>query len=722
MTVVVPINVTTAQEYQDALEKAYLMPAAADVTASKAETDRLKQIKPAATVQTLDAALTLAATGNVSVLDSIEWRERIANSGTGWNVGQLIDAGSSGARPAANAGYIFHVGAAGLYIKALFPFNFITLEQFGAVGDYDPDTGIGTNNTPAIAAIKSANLGLQVKVKSNAKYKITDSIDLYSGMNWEGDFTCEFYPDFSVAGKKMIETPDSLHKDVSIKGITLVRIGNNAEHGAVIDALEDAYFHVRVISDGTSLGGAFGVSPFYPINRPSKNVNALIEVVKGGNFGLQYGNVSGGSMEVISLDTQREVLGLEPYTLGKADFTSITANQITYTAHGMISGDPILYSAQGNTVISGLTNGDFYFAIVIDANTIKLAKTTEQAWDGTAITLGSVTGTQRIYRAGLLENIIVKGVRNKTRDLPSAGSLTGVTIVTATSGGYHRNISISGLNKDLNNPTSGTQNVNVMGARNIRISGCNLLGGTSSLQVTRGYLQDVRDSTGDIDPTPALEILPDVEISNNQILGASVKGIAIEYGRAVVKNNIVKSGRTGAIGIYMSAAAESRGSRAENNIADIPNGQAFDLKNGTGNIDLNTDAVINKLSSRAAQTSKYFAVNLLTTTNDVCGLNDLSLGSSNYSGMMHITAKAVNAGNTETSSYFLNVVKKASAPAGELALINSLGLITGGGTTHPSFTFTIASNRLIATPIGSTTQNRTWYFWITTIGDLVTIS
>ena len=184
---------------------------------------------------------------------------------------------------------------------------------------------------------------------------------------------------------------------------------------------------------------------------------------------------------------------------------------------------------------------------------------------------------------------------------------------------------------------------------------------------------------------------------------------------------MVKSNITGAIGIRQSATSEAEGSFAESNTVECVNGTAFDLIEGRNNRDVLNPSVFNKEISRSGNVYNEFSVNLTSTSGVVCSLADINTDTSNYSGTLHITAKPTDSGSTETSSYFLNVVKKASGPDGELAVISELGLITGGGTSHPSFTWTIdASNNLIATVIASTEPNRTWFFWISSQGDLRT--
>jgi hypothetical protein len=67
-----------------------------------------------------------------------------------------------------------------------------------------------------------------------------------------------------------------------------------------------------------------------------------------------------------------------------------TSEAITYTAHGLTTGDAIKYYENGGTAIAGLTDDTTYYAIRVDANSFKVASSSANATAGTAINL---TGT-----------------------------------------------------------------------------------------------------------------------------------------------------------------------------------------------------------------------------------------------------------------------------------------------------------------------------------------
>lgn len=92
--------------------------------------------------------------------------------------------------------------------------------------------------------------------------------------------------------------------------------------------------------------------------------------------------------------------GTIDYTAGAknigVDDTDINTgtDRITYSSHGLSTGDLISFSQIGAGALPGGLNADYYYAIRIDANTLKLAATREDAGNGIGIDITS-TGTGR---------------------------------------------------------------------------------------------------------------------------------------------------------------------------------------------------------------------------------------------------------------------------------------------------------------------------------------
>jgi len=77
----------------------------------------------------------------------------------------------------------------------------------------------------------------------------------------------------------------------------------------------------------------------------------------------------------------------------------------TISAHGYVTGDPIIYDNNGNADIGGLINGTTYYVIKIDANTIELARTYKQAVDRTVHQIGTGSGTHIIKNHAKVKSI-----------------------------------------------------------------------------------------------------------------------------------------------------------------------------------------------------------------------------------------------------------------------------------------------------------------------------
>jgi hypothetical protein len=83
-------------------------------------------------------------------------------------------------------------------------------------------------------------------------------------------------------------------------------------------------------------------------------------------------------------------VGVPRRTIPTAGVT-IAADTITYTGHGINTGDRVKYYKVGaGTAITGLVDATVYYAIKVDANTFKVASSAANATAGTAIDL---TGT-----------------------------------------------------------------------------------------------------------------------------------------------------------------------------------------------------------------------------------------------------------------------------------------------------------------------------------------
>ena len=92
-----------------------------------------------------------------------------------------------------------------------------------------------------------------------------------------------------------------------------------------------------------------------------------------------------------------------PFTVATGDVTVMTAtnptatNNITITAHDYITGDKITYDSEGGAAITGLTDGEEYYAIRVDANTIRIAETFAEANNEIPVVLGGTGNSAQTF-------------------------------------------------------------------------------------------------------------------------------------------------------------------------------------------------------------------------------------------------------------------------------------------------------------------------------------
>ena len=67
-------------------------------------------------------------------------------------------------------------------------------------------------------------------------------------------------------------------------------------------------------------------------------------------------------------------------------------NTISYTAHGLSTGDKVIYTA-GGTALTNLISGQTYYAIKVNDNSFRLANSASNASGGTALSVGGAGGS-----------------------------------------------------------------------------------------------------------------------------------------------------------------------------------------------------------------------------------------------------------------------------------------------------------------------------------------
>jgi hypothetical protein len=147
------------------------------------------------------------------------------------------------------------------------------------------------------------------------------------------------------------------------------------------------------------------------------------------NNGSSYENVP-----TVSIDVPRRTIPTSGVT--------IATEQITYTAHGLTTADPVKYYHGGGTAITGLSNNTGYFvsALGLAANTFRLATTAVAAAGRTALAGVAISGTggQFTCTATTLavgDHIVIGGTITGTGSITghTAGKIYEVSAVTGTS-------------------------------------------------------------------------------------------------------------------------------------------------------------------------------------------------------------------------------------------------------------------------------------------------
>ena len=165
------------------------------------------------------------------------------------------------------------------------------------------------------------------------------------------------------------------------------------------DKADEDSGNVTMDTTNAALNGDIRLAGFIDtrgIENAAAGKGGLIQLTTvNGNITTQTGatlNAEGGDANADGVpDDNGGVIALDAVTGSVFDSAaSIQNNQIELAAHGLQTGDLVIYTNGGGTDIGGLTNGKTYAVIVVDANNIRLAATQEAAINnGTAISITS---------------------------------------------------------------------------------------------------------------------------------------------------------------------------------------------------------------------------------------------------------------------------------------------------------------------------------------------
>ena len=170
------------------------------------------------------------------------------------------------------------------------------------------------------------------------------------------------------------------------------------------------------------------------------NIGITASLIDTGATSSQYKIVfsgSEGSDNAFSFDTGG--LGTSGNIVPQSG-VSTSADTLTISSHGFVTGDVITYDANGGSAVTGLTDATAYHIIRVDENTIKLASTAANATNGTQIDLTGTGNDNQIFTGTPSSNSATVTTTNvsttdSTLTVSSHGFSTGDQITYSAGGG-----------------------------------------------------------------------------------------------------------------------------------------------------------------------------------------------------------------------------------------------------------------------------------------------
>lgn len=612
--------------------------------------------------------------------------------------------------------------SAGILAERVIPF-----EILGGVGDGDWTTGAGTDNAAAFALAQVAGeQGYTIKFASGAQYKTTVRIQIHN-MRWVGDGACTpiIFGWFDSAGQRLISrNPAAEPKVASLDGLTFVRCGPNPEHGINIDNMAGLYVRAKILAVPSSNGGALGVSAFYDTRRPSSNVKIDVYLEQTGDYGVQFGDVKNAEVTISAKDCYREVFGLEPIIRDVLQVgpSGLVGDTFTYTDHGLQTGDPVMYSAQGNA--AALPRTAYYFAIRLSADTFKLADSQWLARAGVAITPTAWVGVQWIVRCAVCDDITLMPstfVDDNSVRPPLFANTTGYVILTGNSGGWVGNVNIADpLVVGRRDPAGfSTCGIRLEGTQDLTVKAPKVNGCHQGIRLLNGTVVNFYDKAG-VKLTSAAVVT--VESLRNVIQGATLEdfgqyGVYVQHGNNEVIGSSATSMVASAIGFYDTTAMSAV---FQNATALVPNGSGF-----SGDVGVRGASLLDRASGRLVdRAGRYSALTLSNTAvsavsgGTVCAVRSALGTTSQYAGTLSVVAKNVETSAANTARYVLEIMKAATGATPTVSLVRASGFTAGASANQPSFTFSMSGDNLVATSVGSTSTTAPFFFYLEASGSI----
>jgi hypothetical protein len=643
-----------------------------------------------------------------------------------------------------------HVPITGTDYVAVRDCNTLTLPMFALV-EHSPfvtQSGDDVSVVFKIAKLSKKKLYLS----GGGKYRCSTSTYVWDNTFIDGDYSVSIFTDFTSSGQVPLLTDvsaSSRYKNVTIKGFTIWRIGQHAEHGLSLDNIDGldidvtvkAIAHEEDTSDlsivcgelGVSLpnittgwvaaGGNCNIATMYPRNRKVTNARINITSRGGQDHGCQVGYIIDSCVNVLDELTCREALGIEPSSLATFDFTNamIATDVITLAGHGLETGEALIYSNEGGTDGSVLIHGSTYFAVVLTEGTLSLAETRDKAFNGETLSgldNSLPSETHLLWHVGMAINLKATITSSGGKSQSYFGSSYGGSIiVTNGSGGYMEGVVIEAPIVKDRNSLEGGYGVVLWGARCI-VNDLVVTGATTTgVSANSAYSNAV---SGVPMPTVSIEFTSDVVINSPTIYGFNVKGLDLVKGKVIVNNPTIAS-ETGTVGIEISDSCFNSGSLVNNATIDVPNGTASIGVGFVNVVDKNDDySKIRSVVGRGLSESmgRFSVIGNGTNYNFFKVGNAKTGENTTYSGKVIIHIRSSDYASSNQSTYELHIDKQYPSATPSVTTVASYGLTTGYGASYPSFTFSIVGDVLVGTGVSNVTASNTYYAEVMATGDL----
>lgn len=183
----------------------------------------------------------------------------------------------------------------------------------------------GTSTFPLAARLNA--LIQTMNAKGGGKIELTygthrleSYVEFLSNVHMEGLGDASVFKGmFASPINRMITSPALVGQtNIALKNFKVDRTGVNTEHGVILGGIDGLTIdNVTVFGFRPEVtSGAMGISPFNEFATiQSKNVDVMnCKIVQPNNFGIAYGNVSGGTLtKNLFTDAWREAIGLETW-------------------------------------------------------------------------------------------------------------------------------------------------------------------------------------------------------------------------------------------------------------------------------------------------------------------------------------------------------------------------------------------------------------------------